>query len=60
MTTAQIRERGPEPIRALARAFGQLRGGAERYAIVARWHTQAGPSGHPRTPDPQTRRGETS
>lgn len=39
---------------------GQLRGSAERYAIVARWHTAAGRTGRRRTPHPQTREGETS
>ena len=39
---------------------GQLRGGAELYAVDARWHTPVGPTGRRRTPHPQTREGETS
>lgn len=39
---------------------GQLRGGGELYAVGARWHTPAGPTGRRRTPHPHTREGETS
>lgn len=39
---------------------GELRGGLERYAIVARWHTQTGRTRPRRIPHPKTREGETS
>ncbi len=39
---------------------GELRGGVELYAIVARWHTPAGPTRLRLGPKPWTREGETS